>query len=361
MKITIEKSNLLKAIGVAIRAVPSKSSLPILENFLFTMEEDTLKVTATDTNLTIITTTEAEGEGASCIPAKTLTDIVKTLPDGSIEIETEETTCEVRWASGHSTIPCFDVKDFPEVGNIPEKEFAKVKGEELLNALRHTLPCIGNDPIRPVLSGIFFHRIGDTINLVSSDTHVMSVCPINVEGGIEESFIVPGNVAAFVKDNVTDEVSIVSEDTAIFFELGETYVQARKIEGKFPNYANVIPKKSENILTCETAKLSQVVKRVSICSNKSTNHIKLSLAEMAPAVLEAKDLGFGTSATEHLDFVHYEGEEMAIGFKADYLTKIIDSQTGEKIEASFTDPRHAVLITSTGDNSKAIVMPVAIQ
>lgn len=359
MKIEITQDSLLKAVVTAAKAVPSKSTNPAFENLLFSHQPYGITVTGTDGDIVIIATCEATAdEGKFCISAKTILELVKVLPEGEVVIETKEKTATVSWGFGNSELPILSADDFPNV-QVNNGESVDVNAAVLRNAISHTLPHVATDILRPQLTGVHFNPIDGHTDLVGSDSHTICVYPIPVTVG--RAFTVSAKSLAVVRDSSTeaDTVNIMTDGSKVCFLCGNTLVLSTEIVGKFPDYNRVIPTENANTLTADIKEFSQAVRRIAICSNKASNHIKLSLSPMESTVY-AQDLGFGTSANETLD-VTYEGKELAIGFKHDLLLKTVGGLDGEKFTMKIDNGRKAVLVTSDQDACKAVLMPVAIQ
>lgn len=361
MKININSKDLAKVLGTALRAVPAKSSLPITEGFLLEAEDGTLKVTATDTNLTIIVSSPCEGEGRAVISAKTLTEIVRTLPDTAVSISTAEQSATVDWGNGHSCIPTLPVADFPLIPSADNSQpLYKVEASKFKNAIAHVIGCVATDQMRPALNGVFFDT-SEGLALVASDTHVMSVYPLAEDKTDIASFIAPAAALSVVKDACSDgEVSFTSDGTTVFFALDGFTLIARCIVGKFPNWRIVMPKDNTSILSGDRNLFLGAVRRVSTCANKASGSLKFTLNLLDGCTIEAQDLGFNVSAREQLDCVGYEGEDITIGLKSAYLQQIVNVLEGENITLKFKEAKKAVCVESAGDVCQSIIMPVAI-
>lgn len=359
MNIKVKRTDLLQVLTTAIKAVPTKTATPILENFLLKAEDGSLIVTASDGNITVIARCVAEGDGIACLPAKTLCDLVGALPEGEVSIGTDDTTATISWGKGHSTIPCFKVEDYPEI-KAPEGEGFAIGSDALKAALKHTLPHTATDELRPALCGVYFNPTDKGLDLVASDSHTMSIYPIEGNGKPGNAFVLPSAAANLIR-NIGAEFTVTSDGSTLRFTSEDLSVQTKQIIGKFPNYASVIPQNNANVFTFHVAMLMESIRRVSICANKASNHIKFTLDTIAGISIEAQDIGFGCAAKEELDFGSYDGEKMEIGLRADLILKTLNGLDAEKATMRFADARRAVLVEGEGDPSKAIVMPIQIK
>lgn len=358
MYIKTTKESLLKAVLTAAKAVPQKASAPIMETLLFTAVDGGLSISATDGDIIITVFMECDAEGSVCLSAKTISDLVKVLPDGEVTIDATNKSAKVTWASGHSEIPAFPSEDFPDIKTSHEVGSA-LNAKEVNTAIMHALPHVASDMLRPQLTGVHFRPHDGITDVVGTDSHTVCVYPI--QGGIDKAFTISAKSAAIIRDASAqaDTVGVFVSDNKVSFQCGNVVISVVEIVGKFPDYSRVIPVNNTNTLTAGVSSLAQQIKRVAICSNKTSNHIRLDLSPLTSTV-SAQDLGFGTSAQETLA-VEYTGEDLAIGFKYDLLLKSICVFDGDKIKISFGDSRHAALVSSDDEPAKCVIMPIAIQ
>ena len=176
MNLTISSTNLLKALMDVSKAIPSKSPLPILENFLFVLKDGRLEITASDSELTLRTAIEVDGpqeEGSIAVPARHMTDLLKELPDQPVGIKTiSDSAFECSWASGNSVLPYFPAADYPEIKTTGEDALKVIfPAESLTDGIQGTIYATADDEIRPAMNGIFFDIDLDSTTLVASDSH----------------------------------------------------------------------------------------------------------------------------------------------------------------------------------------------
>ena len=363
MKFTTQTKDFLKVINTAIKAVPAKSAFPMMENFLLSVKDNRLYVTATDGSLTIESNTDAEGEGETCINAKLLLDAVALLPDGNIELEVVDNVAHINYGKGNFNLPCFPVSDYPSVNVDIPGDATVISNGSLKSALKYVLPSIATDPIRPAMTGVYFNPTEKGYDIVASDAHSLSLEEVECEVKTGD-FILPANAAKFLQASVPDDFDttlVYVSESSVSFYFEHTVVNTVKIVGKFPKYREVIPANNGNRLTAKVADLLGVVKRVSTCANKASQTIKLVLSTFGGATMEAQDLGFGCSAKEEMEDIVYNGSEMTIGFKSDLLTNLLSALGEEDVIVDMDSPRRAVLLTTNNESRKAILMPVAVE
>ena len=373
MNLTISSTHLLKALMDVSKAIPSKSPLPILENFLFVLKEGQLEITASDSELTLRTSLPVdicEEDGSAAVPARHMTDLLKELPDQPLRIKTvSDSSFECSWASGNSVLPYFPAEDYPEIKTTGEDALKVVfPAISLVEGIQSTVYATADDEIRPAMNGIFFDMEPGSTTLVASDSHKL-ICYTtkDVTASEKASFILhkkPANVLRSIIDKEDENVEISFDSSTAQFSFGSTTMVCRLVVGKYPKYRDVIPTQNANVLQIDRQLLLNTVKRVAVCANKASNHIKFTLKE-GQLEISAQDLGFALAAYEKLA-CNYAGDELTIGFKSTFLTEILANMSCNSLVIKFADARRAALILPAeeeADTEKVcgILMPIMIQ
>ena len=362
MKLNVSSSELLKGLMDISKAIPAKSALPILENFLFDLKGNILEVTASDSELTLRTEIEVdttEEEGRIAVPARHIIDLLKELPDQPVSICT---------ASGNSVLPFFPAEDYPEIkGTSDDAEKLEFPAESLIEGINSTIYATADDEIRPAMNGIFFDFGPESTTLVASDSHKL-ICYTAKEVKTPEkcSFILHKKPAAVLKSILGKDdgtVEIAFDSSTVLFTFGKTTMVCRLIVGKYPKYRDVIPQNNPSVLKIDRAMFLNTVRRVAVCANKASNHIKLDLK---PGQMEitAQDLGFAIAAYEKIN-CDYSGDELTIGFKSTFLTEILANMSCETVVMKFADARRAALIIPSEEDDESgkicgILMPIMV-
>ena len=372
MEFSVSSADLLKGLMDVSKAIPSKTVLPILDNFLFQVKDEILQVTASDKELTLRTEIKVESmeDGSMAVPSHQMIDLIKALPDQPITIKTtSDSSFECTWNNGNSSLPYYPAEDYPEISS--ECEGARnitFPAQALVNGISATVYATADDEMRPTMNGIFFDLDLESSTLVASDSHKL-ICYTTPDAKAPEkcSFILHKKPAAVLKSVITkdvENVEIAFDSSTVVFTIGKTTMVCRLIVGKYPKYRDVIPQNNSSILKIDRALLLNTVRRVSVCCNKGTNHIKISLK---PGSIEitAQDLGFSIAAYEKIE-CDYNGDEMAIGFKSNFLSEILANMSCETVVMKFADPRRAALIVPSeedaqSDNVCGILMPILVQ
>ena len=372
MKFSISSTDLLKGLMDVSKAIPAKSALPILENFLLVLKDGRLQVTASDSELILRTEIEVEtaAEGGSiAIPARHTIDLLKELPDQPLSIRTVgDSSFECSWASGNSVLPYFPADDYPEIKTAGEDAQTVVfPAQSLVDGIAGTVYATADDEIRPAMNGIFFDIDPASTTLVASDSHKLICYTTNdVKASEKASFILhkkPANVLRSIIGKGAESVTVTFDGSTVVFSFGTTMMVCRLIVGKYPKYRDVIPVNNANILKIDRTLLLNTVKRVAVCANKASNHIKFDLKE-GQLEVSAQDLGFALAAYEKIA-CDYQGDELTIGFKSTFLTEILANMGCDGVVIKFADSRRAALILPSEEEAESekicgILMPIMI-
>ncbi|MCQ2176452.1 MAG: DNA polymerase III subunit beta [Bacteroidales bacterium] len=371
MEFNVSSAELLKALMDVQKAIPAKTALPILENFLFRLENGQLEITASDQELTLRTTIAVDGEskdGSIAVPARQIVELLKALPDQPIVIKTAgEGSFECIWNNGNSSLPYFPASDYPQIKTTGEDaQQITVPAEVLAEGIGSTIYATADDEMRPAMNGIFFDVAESSTTLVASDSHKL-ICYTTpeVKAAQAASFILhkkPAGVIKAILDKQGD-VEISFDNNNVMFKFGSTLMICRLIVGKYPKYRDVIPQNNANILKIDRIQLLNTVKRVAVCANKASNHIKFDLK---PGQLEitAQDLGFALAAYEKIA-CDYNGDSLAIGFKSSFMIEILSNMTCDNVVMKFADARRAALIVPSEEEEESekicgILMPIMV-
>ena len=371
MEFNVSSAELLKGMMDVAKAVPAKTSLPILEYLLFVLKGDKLEITASDQDLTLRTVVDVDSkeDGSIAAPAGQLIALFKALPDQPVTIRTTgEASFECVWSNGNSSLPYFPAADYPEINGAGSDALtASVPASVLAEGIGSTIYATADDEMRPAMNGIFFDMDPESTTLVASDSHKL-ICYTTRAFQVAEkaSFILhkkPAGVLKSILDKDDEDVQIAFDSSTVVFTFGSTMMVCRLIVGKFPEYRKVIPQNNANILKIDRNQLLNTVRRVAVCANKASNHIKFDLKN-GQIEITAQDLGFALAAYEKLE-CDYSGGELSIGFKSSFLIEILSNMTCGTVVMKFADPRRAALIVPAEEEEESekicgILMPIMV-
>ena len=373
MKFIVSSTDLLQGLLSVSRVIASKSSLPILDNFLFLLEGNSLTVTASDSETTlktIITIDDVAEGGEIAIPAKLLTDTLKELPAQPIEFasDAERSIVNISWMSGSAQIPYMSAEDYPQLPMLSDSVKLTFDASVLTDGINSTIYATAEEELRPVMNGIYFDITPESTTRVASNANKL-VCYTrkDVKGSKNASFILPKKPANILKNNLAkladESVEITFDKTNAMFKFENSLLVCRLVEGTYPAYKSVIPKNNTNIISIARNELLNASKRVAVCSNQATGQIIFKLSQNRMEIT-AQDLDFSMSAQETLT-CEYEGTPMEIGFKSTFLIEILSNFPYDTICIKLADPNRAALIQPAVQSEPeeeicALLMPMRI-
>jgi DNA polymerase-3 subunit beta len=374
MKFVVSSTKLLGHLTSISKVISSKSTMPILDNFLFKIVDSELTITASDLESTLITRMELEnieGEGTIAIPARLLTDTLKEFPEQPLTFQINASTfgIEIFSENGKFSIVGQNGDDFPELPKMDEDAVSSIKVgyKVLLNGIEKTLFATADDELRPVMNGIYIELTNKFVSFVASDAHkLVRYRRMDAKADIESSFILPKKPASLLKGLLPKEdadVKLEFDDKNAVFTLSNYKLICRLVEGNYPSYNSVIPTNNPNVMVIDRLGFYNTVKRVSVFSNQASNLIKLNLAGNQ-VVVSAQDIDFSISAVERLN-CQYDGDPMEIGFKSTFLLEILSNIASSEIKVELSDPTRAGLILpeengEENEDALMLLMPMMI-
>lgn len=365
MKFVVSSAALYSHLQAISRVINSKSTLPILDCFLFNIEDNRLSITASDNETTLDTTmevVESDGNYQFAIASKTLLDAIKELPEQPITFDVNPQTMEVaiQYMNGKYAMMGQSADEYPMAAIMGDNSVNfSVEADTLLGGINRTIFATADDELRPVMNGIYFDIFADNVTLVASDGHKLVRYKLyNVKGEEKAAFILPKKPAALLKNLLAKEageIKISFDDRNATFEMPTHRMICRLIEGRYPNYNSVIPQNNPFKITIDRAAMLSALRRVSVFSSQSSSLIKLRMGNNE-LLISAQDIDFSTSAEEKLTCA-YEGNPMSIGFKATFLMDILSNISGQDVVIEVSDPSRAgVLVPAEQAEDEELLM-----
>lgn len=369
MKFSVSSANLLKQLQLVSGAIGSNPVLPILEDFLFTIDGNTLKIAATDLETSITTEMEiqASGSGEVAIPAKILLDTLKALPEQPITfaVDDDNFAISITSAYGKYKLAGEDGADFPTIPQPDEVSSVELPTSALTNAIGKTLFATSNDDLRPAMTGVYFNVSNGELTCVATDAHkLVKYTYLELESNISENFIVPKKALNLLKNSLpaNDDVNLSFNRANAFFSFGSVNLVCRLIDARYPDYNAVIPTENPNVLTINRKDFQSSLKRIAIYANKTTNQVVLNISAGSLTV-SAQDLDFSNEAMEQLP-CGYEGDPLSIGFNAKFLAEMLNILDTDDVRLEMSNANRAgILLPSDqpdGENVMMLVMPVML-
>ena len=370
MKFIVSSSQLLKQLQVLGGVINNNNTLPILDNFLFELSENQLKVSASDleTTMSSVVDVESDSSGSIAVSARLLLDTLKTFPDQPLTFKTEgDSTIEISSDQGKYDMAYFGGDEFPKAVSLPSPSKTVVPAHILGTAISKTIFAAGHDDLRPVMSGVFFQFSSQSLTFVATDAHkLVKYSRTDVTADQTAEFIMPKkplNLLKGILGGSESEVTIEYNDANAKFTFDNIVLVCRLIDGKYPNYEAVIPKENPNKLTVDRASFLNSVRRVSIFSSKTTHQIRLKMAG-TELNISAEDLDFANKADERLS-CDYQGDDMQIGFNSRFLSEMLNNLNSNEVLIEMSLPNRAGILTpidgtDEGEKVTMLVMPVML-
>ncbi len=370
MKFIVSSSQLLKQLQVLGGVINSNNTLPILDNFLFELSENELKISASDLETTMSSVIEVESTdtGAIAINARLLLDTLKTFPEQPLTFKVEgDNTIEIISEQGKYDMAYFRGDEFPKAVELPSPSSTEIPSNILATAISKTIFAAGNDDLRPVMSGVFFQFNSKELTFVATDAHkLVKYTRTDITADKSAEFIMPKKPLNLLKGILAgseNNVTIEYNDTNAKFTFDNVVLICRLIDGKYPNYEAVIPKENPNKLTVDRASFLNSVRRVSIFSSKTTHQIRLKMAG-TELNISAEDLDYSNKADERLN-CDYQGDDMQIGFNSRFLSEMLNNLNSNDVLIEMSLPNRAGILTpidgtEEGELVTMLVMPVML-
>lgn len=353
MKIVVDQAKLSQKLQAVSAVVPAKTTLTILSNVLFQAEGSELKLTATDLDLSMTTSIPAKVEqpGTICLQARKIGEIVRSLSGSEVKISAKGDSVQIKCGKSDFKIKSADAEEYPKVTDrMKEKGFA-LPGQTLNVMIERVIHAVSQDLSRVALTGVLWEFDKTRFSMVATDSHRLAKTTRTekIPALPAAEVIVPGKALLQVQKLITDDMDtrISVNDNYIGFDLGDTFIHSRLLEGPFPNYRPVIPVKNNHKLLVSRDGLAQAVKRVAILANTLTHQIKVSVGQDSVKLSVATpDLG---EAEEDV-VATYGGPEMDIGFNANYLLDILRSMGTADVEVALDQPDSAAVVRPESDS-----------
>ena len=373
MKFIVSSLKLLKNLQALSGVIGSKNTLPILDDFLFQLTENELKITTSDLDVTMsvsMVPDMVDGTGEVTIPARLLLEIMKNFPDVPITIAIDNNTLAVELIAGEGRYKLAGHKsdEFPQLPAMADTSMWEIPADVLAKGFEKTVFATGMDEIRPIMSGVLMEMNENFLTFVATDAHkLVRYRRMDVKSDVVASFIMPKkpiNQLKSILATLADEpVRIEFNKTNASFVFGDYVLICRLIEGRYPNYDAVIPKQNPNQLTIDRQTFLSAIRRVAVFSSKATHQVRFRIAGQE-LTLTAEDIDFYNEATERRS-CSYQGDDMEIGFNSRFLQEMLSNFDSETVKIEMSAPNRAGIITPAENENESedllmLLMPVML-
>lgn len=351
MNFTITRQNLHNGLAAVSASIPSKTTLPVLSNILFEADAEGVWMSGTDLDVAVRVRVPADvkEEGSLTAPGKKLQEITRELPDQSVEVSTRGDQIELHCGHSRFKLNGLPAEEFPKLAEVDFSTGLAVTGKDLNRLIHHTAFAVSTEESRPILNGVLWELRAGEMRMVATNGHRLARMSVSVEdtGTTSADFIVPPGalqqVQRLFKDD--DTLRVARSGNHLGFQGETTEIYTRLIEGTYPNYEQVIPKDNDKVATIQKKALASAVRRMAVVASDQTHRIRLKF-EPGRVHLNVltPDLGEGHDEIE----VGYDGEELEIGFNANYLLEVLKYMPSDDVDVAFKAPERAATIVPTG-------------
>ena len=370
MRLTVSSTSLASRLSALSKVFNSKNSMPILDCYLFDVNENTLTITASDSENVMTTQLQlddVDGKGTFAVNNRTILDAVKELPEQPLTLDVDMSSYAIKvvYMNGIYNFTGQSGNEFPRLQLLNDNAASIViDSKTLANDISRSVFATANEELRPVMNGIYFDLTAEALAIVASDGHkLVRTRNKTIRQETPMSFIMPKKPATLLKSVLQkndDEVLIRFDERNASINFPGGTLLCRLIEGRYPNYNSVIPQDNPNRMTIDRMVLIGVIRRVLPFASDSSQQVRLHI-EPGKAVISSEDIDFYTSAKEEI-VCDYAGIPMDIGFKGTSLMEILGNLDSEEVELQLADPSRPCLILPTqqpeNEDILMLIMPM---
>ena len=360
----ISSSELLRKLQVAGGAIGSNPVMPILEDFLFELNKNELTISATNLEVTIISSLTVAGseDGRVAVPARILLETLKALPDHPIKFQMNADNYAITLVSayGEYKLSGDSPSDYPETPIEENAHEIELDADVIAKAINNTLFAASNDELRLAMMGVLMHLDFNKVIFVATDAHKLVKYTVGgITSDITESIVMPKKGLNVFKNALSisddEKCQIAFNNKNVFFRIGETLVISRLIDAKYPDYDAVIPVNNDKVVVLNRSDFLNSLRRLVIYSSKTTNQANFTMDNNVMTIM-AQDLDFSNEATEEVS-CKYEGDPITIGFNAKFLSDMLGVINSEEVILELSTPNKAgILYPAAQDDQEKLVM-----
>ena len=370
MKFIVSSSYLKKELAAINGVITTNPVVPILENFLFEINDGKLTVTASDLQTSMVTELEVEAKenGSIAVPSKILMETLTNLPEQPVTFSIDEDTysIEINSDNGRYKLSGENATDFPKVPTVSDGNSINIASDILAKAINNTIFATSNDELRPAMTGVYMNLTDTNTTFVATDGHrLIRYRRVDIASDVDNSIIVPRKALTLLKATLPHETTNVNVEFNVsnaFFKFCNIFMVCRLIDERYPDYENVIPQGNYNNITIDRAELLGSLKRIAIYANKTTHQVRLKITG-SELMVSSEDLDFSNEANERLSCDH-DGEDIEIGFNGKFLIEMLGNISSKEVTLKLSQANKAGLLVpikqDQNEDLLMLVMPVML-
>lgn len=366
MKISCLQENLSKGLNVVSRLVSTKGTLEILSHILLSTEKGRLKLSATNLEIGVNYKVGAkiDKEGAITVPARLFSELITQLPEGKIDLELKDDTLTIKTGSYQSQIKGLSSDEFPLIPKIKDKPMAKLSSREIKEGINMVAFASAPDETRPVLAGIYMNVGKGKVVLAATDSYRLAekIIPLKEKIEGQKEAIVPARSLmelSRILDDPEKEVKVHLDETQIMFETEDLDFTSRLVEGKFPDYKQIIPTDLETQAIFSKHDFTNIIKVVSIFSREAAGSVTIEVKQkgLVEAISSGSQYGESNASCE----AAVTGKDAEIIFNSKYLLDVLGSLSEGNISLEVSGKLNPGVIKKEGDKSYVyVIMPLRV-
>jgi DNA polymerase III subunit beta len=375
MKFTIQKDYLVQSVQDVMKAVSSRTTIPILTGIKMVASEEGVTLTGSDSDISIESFIPAEDEGKEIVeleksgsvvlPARFFSEIVKKLPKETVQIEVQSHfSTVIRSGKAEFNLNGLDAEEYPHLPQIEEENIFKIPADLFKNMIRQTVFAVSTSETRPILTGVNWRVEGKQLTCIATDSHRLALRKATVESENDAQYnvVIPGkSLSEFSKilDDSNDLVDIVITENQVLFKTKHLLFFSRLLDGNYPDTSRLIPNESKTAVTLNVKEFLQAIDRASLLAREGRNNV-VKLSTLPEGVIEissnSPEIG---KVIEEVQSTSIEGEELKISFSAKYMLDALKALEGSEIIINFTGAmRPFVIRTVEDDFMLQLILPV---
>lgn len=363
MRFSINQSEFLNALSIVQKGVSARSTLPVLAGIFVEALGDQVTFQTTNLELSIQYTTTAlvEEEGRAVFPGKLIVDIVKNLPDAAVHIEASDMEAVVTCESSSFSIKCLNPADFPGFPKVTAEQQIKIPFETFSNMARKVCRVVSKDESRAILTGVLISAEEGVLKMVATDSYRLAVTEAPLAGVEEFNAVIAGSFVADLASlpKTGDDISLAIAENQIIVTYRDTMFVNRRIEGRYPNYKQLIPSSYETRCVVPKSAFSSAVRRASLLDH-SGSQVRFSI-NVASQTIQLTTATQDVGSTQEIVKGQIEGSDVEIGFNSYYVNEGLSAMDSDEVAIEIQSSLKPGIIKGTQDESYLyLVMPVRI-
>ncbi len=374
MKFIIQKDQLVQSVQDVMKAITSRTTIPILTGIKIVATEEGVTLTGSDSDISIesfipreeneTVIVEIQRPGSIVLQAKFFSEIVKKLPTSQVELEVDNLQTVIRSGKSEFNLNGLDSEEYPHLPQISEENIFKIPTDLLKNIIKQTVFAVSTSETRPVLTGVNWKIENDDLICIATDSHRLALRKAKIDANTEQAFniVIPGkslNELNRILDDHNEPVEIVVTENQILFKAKHILFFSRLLEGNYPDTNRLIPTESKTEIVVNAKEFLQAIDRASLLAREGRNNV-VKFSTIGQDVIEISsftpEIG---KVVEELVSESIHGEELKISFSAKYMMDALKALEGTEVKINFTGAMRPFVINPLNDDSiLQLILPV---